>query len=90
MLESARQLGMDRQITRRDVMHGFGALGAGLILPGALAGCSKSQVENGTYYPPELMGLRGNHDGAFEVAHALARDGEMRARQGVADEARER
>ena len=26
-------------------------------------------------YPPALTGLRGQHDGSFEVAHALAREG---------------
>ena len=28
-----------------------------------------------TPYPPALTGLRGNHDGSWEVAHALARGG---------------
>lgn len=27
------------------------------------------------YYPPALTGMRGTHDGAFEVAHAVAREG---------------
>lgn len=76
MRDSDRKLGMDRQITRRDVIQGFGILGAGLMLPGALPGCSKAQVEDAIYYPPELMGLRGNHDGAFEIAHLLAREGQ--------------
>ena len=26
-------------------------------------------------YPPALTGLRGQHDGSFEIAHALAREG---------------
>jgi len=46
MRDSDRKLGMDRQITRRDVIQGFGVLGAGLILPGALPGCSKTPVED--------------------------------------------
>ncbi len=75
MRDSDRKLGMDRQITRRDVIQGFGVLGAGLMLPGVLPGCSKAEIEDAIYYPPELMGLRGNHDGAFEIAHALAREG---------------
>ena len=75
MRDSDRKLGMDRQITRRDVIQGFGVLGAGLILPGALPGCSRTQIDDAANYPPELMGLRGNHNGAFEVAHALARNG---------------
>jgi spermidine dehydrogenase len=66
---------MDREITRRDVIHGFGAIGAGLIFSGTLSGCSKTQVETNAFYPPKLTGLRGNHDGSFEVAHAFAREG---------------
>ena len=27
------------------------------------------------YYPPALTGLRGSHDGSFEAAHAVAREG---------------
>ena len=75
MRESDRKLGMDREITRRDFIEGVGALGAGLILPGMLPGCSSATVDSSGYYPPKMMGMRGNHDGSFEVAHALARDG---------------
>ena len=31
------------------------------------------------YYPPTKQGMRGSHDGSFEVAHAL-RDGKTVAR----------
>jgi len=27
------------------------------------------------YYPPGMTGIRGSHDGSFEVAHAVAREG---------------
>ncbi len=73
MHPSDRKLGMSRAITRRDFIHdvGIAALGLSLPLPGLTA-----PVSGGTdYYPPTLTGLRGAHPGAFEVAHALAREG---------------
>ena len=75
MRNSDRKLGMDRSITRRDVIHGIGAIGAGFVIPGSLLGCAKRPASESSYYPPALTGLRGNHDGGFEVAHALAREG---------------
>jgi spermidine dehydrogenase len=33
------------------------------------------QINPDALYPPELIGMRGNHPGSFEVAHALARNG---------------
>ncbi len=71
------RLGMDRVITRRDVIHGMGAIGASLTLPAFAQGDSDASVIDADYYPPELMGLRGNHDGTFEIAHALAREGRI-------------
>jgi spermidine dehydrogenase len=68
-------LGMNREITRRDVIRGFGVISAGMVLPGSLFGCAEPAPEMGTAYPPALTGMRGNHDGAFEVAHALGRQG---------------
>ena len=35
---------------------------------------SSSEIPSG-YYPPALTGLRGSHEGSFEVAHGF-RDGE--------------
>ena len=61
-------------ITRRDFLDGI-ALTAGALLapwPKALAAQQTSGVAD---YPPALTGLRGNHDGSFEVAHSL-RDGQ--------------
>jgi spermidine dehydrogenase len=75
MKQSDKKLGMDRTITRRDVIHGIGAIGAGLALPGCAQDDADELVVNPGYYPPELMGLRGNHEGTFEIAHALAREG---------------
>ena len=74
---SDKKLGMHKTISRRDVVHGIGALGAASLIPGSLAGCSEpAPPANEAPYPPGLTGMRGNHDGAFEVAHALGRDGQ--------------
>ncbi len=71
MKAADRNLGMDRRISRRDLLHGVGALAAASLVPGqALA---DSVAASG--YPPAIAGLRGNHIGSFEVAHQLARAG---------------
>ncbi len=70
MTRSKQELGMDRAITRRDFLNGVSiAVGSTLVAPGAraLAGSPRGS----TYYPPELTGMRGSHDGSFEVAHSL-------------------
>ncbi len=72
-----RNLGMHRDITRRDFVNGVGvAIGGALIAPGWLsAGEGTSYATQAQeYYPPALTGMRGSHAGSFEVAHAL-RDG---------------
>ena len=72
-----RELGMHRDITRRDFVNGVGAaVGAALITPGwALAQEGVSTFPGAEeYYPPSLTGMRGSHAGSFEAAHAL-RDG---------------
>jgi len=63
MKPSDRHLGMNREITRRDVIRGVGVISAGMVLPGSLFGCAESTPEMGTAYPPALTGMRGNHDG---------------------------
>jgi spermidine dehydrogenase len=68
-----RELGLNRQITRRDFVHDIGIAGLGLALP--LPGLADAAGGGDPYYPPTLTGLRGSHAGAFEVAHALAREG---------------
>jgi spermidine dehydrogenase len=90
-----RQLGLDRQITRRDFLNGV-ALGVGGSLAGAwLTACgtsleSAARVARGrsTYYPPALTGLRGSHDGSWELAHAL-RDGTFWQQAGAITDTRE-
>lgn len=72
-----RNLGLHREISRRDVLHGFGALAAASFVPGqAFADAVlAAEAKQGVYYPPALSGMRGNHDGSFEVAHRLGREG---------------
>ncbi|MEO0436436.1 MAG: FAD/NAD(P)-binding protein [Pseudomonadota bacterium] len=89
-MKSDKDLGMDAKITRRDLLHDVGltALGIGIstALPAAAASPinlgsseglqdSKSPVPDATNYPPIRTGLRGSHPGAYEAAHALAREG---------------
>ena len=76
-----RELGMDRQITRRDFLNGV-AVGLGSLAAGtALAGCggkrlADSAVTLGRSWnnPPATTGIGGDCDGSFESAHGL-RDG---------------
>jgi spermidine dehydrogenase len=75
MSKSDRQLGMSRNITRRDFIHGTGLVALTLGLPSGVAGGQPSPAPAetaGRYYPPTLTGLRGSHPGSFEVAHELA------------------
>jgi spermidine dehydrogenase len=79
-----RDLGMTREITRRDFLNGV-AVGAGVglltdsLTPDRLLAAAvldehrpDMSVE---YYPPAKTGMRGNHDGSFPIAHRM-RDGE--------------
>ena len=81
MKKSDDYLGMDRPITRRDMLNGL----AGLALTGLMPQLSWAEqvrapkpedLIDATYYPPQLRGLRGNHEGSFEVSHQLARKGQ--------------
>lgn len=73
--QEARELGMDRKITRRDFLNGVavGTAGTWVALKSEPAfGQQPSGPQED--YPPALTGLRGSHPGSFEVAHR-ARDG---------------
>jgi len=77
-----QSLGMGRSITRRDFLNGCAVtVGASLVAsnPGlleAMAGVDSAPEQDPNYYPPAKTGMRGSHDGSWEVAHAL-RDGEQ-------------
>jgi len=79
---------MDRSITRRAFLNGVGVAATGSLLgTGWLAGCRSEEPAPGMdvdYYPPARTGLRGSHDGSFEVAHDL-RDGRSRILGAAAD-----
>ncbi|MGB9286240.1 MAG: NAD(P)-binding protein, partial [Candidatus Sulfotelmatobacter sp.] len=68
-----RDLGMKRNITRRDFLNGVAMTAGAAMMPWHLF--AEGNLEKSpTYYPPGLTGLRGSHPGSFEAAHAL-RDG---------------
>ena len=71
-----RELGMHRNITRRDFLNGVAVTVGAALMPSRLFAAEGSDPEKapGNYYPPALTGLRGSHDGSFETAHSL-RDG---------------
>ena len=69
MSKTDQELGMDRKITRRDLLQTSGLAGLSSMMPKV----TLAQGEQ-TEYPPTKTGLRGSHPGSFEAAHAL-RDG---------------
>jgi spermidine dehydrogenase len=93
-----KELGMGREITRRDFLNGV-AVGIGGTFVGgsvatdtllAAAALDEFAPEKAPdYYPPARMGLRGNHDGTFTFAHRL-RDGEGPDSFGDAADTREK
>ena len=74
-----RELGMDRAITRRDFISGVGAAVGGSAMAGPCpaplwpggAEATPGPRQEAAHYPPGTKGMRGSHDGAYEVAHAL-------------------
>jgi spermidine dehydrogenase len=73
---------MDRRITRRDFLNGFGiAIGGGFALSNhewlnafGLLQSPLAPEKNPNYYPPTLPGMRGTTDATMQAGHAL-RDG---------------
>ncbi len=61
-----RALGMNRRITRRDFLDGIAIATSAVSMARG-----QSHAESSEDYPPALTGLRGNHPGSFEVAHAV-------------------
>lgn len=66
-------------ITRRDFLQG-----TALTIAAGLTPAMQLRAEGAAPYPPALTGLRGNHPGSFEAAHALAREGQMPDLSGLA------
>jgi spermidine dehydrogenase len=77
-----KELGMGRKIARRDFLNGVSvAVGVSLVAPNTVLGGMLRAADGeyapekqAGYYPPAKTGLRGSHDGSWEVAHAM-RDG---------------
>jgi spermidine dehydrogenase len=76
---------MENKITRRDFLNGVGvAVGASLVPKDRVwaeaFGIPQSPLNQassgGDYYPPAKTGMRGSHDGSWEVAHDM-RDGKQ-------------
>lgn len=82
--DSDRDLGMHKPISRRDFLNGMSVgLGANLVASGtfwsgvlAAEGKPYAPEKDPNYYPPAKVGMRGGHDGSWEVAHSL-RDGKQ-------------
>jgi len=71
-----RELGMDRAISRRDFLNGVAIGAAGIVASPWLAGldaqtAARFAQDAPGYYPPALTGMRGSHDGSYDVSHAL-------------------
>src|SRR5260221_10770513 len=64
-------------IPRRDFLNGTALTIAAGLTPAAQL-CAEPAL-----YPPALTGLRGQHPGSFESAHALAREGRRFAVENV-------
>jgi len=69
-----RSLGLHRDITRRDFLNGvsLGVVGS-LLAPELVRAFEQEFAPERApgYYPPTRTGMRGTHDGSFEVAHQL-------------------
>ena len=72
---SDRELGLFQDISRREFI---GNVAAGVGAVGFLNACAlhappqlHAGLERARYYPPRIMGMRGDHEGAFESAHRL-------------------
>jgi spermidine dehydrogenase len=80
--QKGRELGMKRRIKRRDFLNGMSVtIGATFTLPDSIWGGFLRDGEDSVapekapgYYPPKKTGMRGSHDGSWEVAHGI-RDG---------------
>jgi len=74
---------MNRSIARRDFLNGIALAAGAAIGPqlGAAFEVERVAETSPEYYPPALTGMRGSHEGSFEVAHQL-RDGSFWRRTG--------
>lgn len=66
-------MAIKNRIHRRDFLAGFALTGAAFGLS-PLEAMAKGliTIDSEKTYPPALTGMRGSHDGSFEVAHAVS------------------
>jgi spermidine dehydrogenase len=70
-------LGMNRKIDRRDFIYGAGIGLAASLIPGAAHGmmaepqAKPEAAAAQNPYPPQRIGMRGDHPGSFEAAHQM-------------------
>jgi spermidine dehydrogenase len=72
MNASDRRLGLGRPITRRDFLNGVRLGVAGSLVAPELVRALEQEFapeRAADYYPPTRTGMRGSHDGSYEVAH---------------------
>ena len=87
-----KQLGMFKLIRRRDFVQGAAVAAGTALTAGSLRASdfwrdqSESPGAMRADYPPIKTGMRGSHPGAYEVAHALGRDGAKFAKPAEAAE----
>jgi len=71
---------MKRTITRRDFLDGIAlSMAATAVAPYSALALAAAGKDDADYYPPLLNGMRGSHEGSFEVAHALVMNGQRPA-----------
>ena len=86
MKKTDEQLGMNANITRRDVLEGLCLASAGICFsPEIFSVDYKNKDRNHPHleaenYPPLRTGLRGSHEGSFEVAHAIRNEEQCQRR----------
>ena len=75
MKKTDEQLGMNKGIARRDFIQATVLTSLGLMLPTSCVFTSNENEAPTNNYPPLKTGMRGSHEGSYETAHALARQG---------------
>lgn len=62
-------------INRRDFLGGVALTGAAGTMISPMDLFAKQSSSSNQYYPPSLTGLRGSHEGSFEVSHSISWEG---------------
>ena len=86
-MSSARDLGMGRNITRRDFLDGVALTVGAAALAGSVTRSAFAAAP--AAYPPKLTGLRGHHEGSYNVMHSV-RDGTFWDKAGAPEATGER